>query len=201
MTAPALPRVDYQYPVRPSAGPPLVLVGEAPGADEVRLGTPFVGRSGKLLDQTLAAAGIDRGACLVANVFRFQPPENKVGHFFISRTAARRDGVALDERWGKFAGSSLCRAEFSAELDALAETLTRIGARVVVGLGRTPLWALTGLDGIVARRGQMLPCRLLAGVEVMPTFHPSYLIRGRWNEQPVFQGDLALAYHRLTMAK
>ena len=54
-----LPLADYQYPTKPVDGPRLAIVGEAPGAEEARQGTPFVGRSGKLLDESLAAVGID----------------------------------------------------------------------------------------------------------------------------------------------
>src|SRR5580692_1651630 len=86
-----LPKVDYEFPTGKANG--LVLVGEAPGAEEVRLGHPFVGRSGQLLDKMLMRAGIERKQCMVANVFRYQPPGNKVDHFFISRRAAKQQGI------------------------------------------------------------------------------------------------------------
>ena len=89
-----LPIVNYDFPASRGAWNGLVLVGEAPGKDEVRLGHPFVGRSGQLLNEILAEAGIDRARSLVANVFRFQPPGNKVDHFFISKRAASVIAVA-----------------------------------------------------------------------------------------------------------
>ena len=98
------PRIDYDFPTDPGqkghAG--IVLVGEAPGAEEVRLGHPFVGRSGQLLDKILEKAGIDRKQCLVANVFRTQPPGNKVDHFFISRRAAAQQDIPIAEEYGQF---------------------------------------------------------------------------------------------------
>lgn len=192
----ALPRVEYQFP-QASTSPPgaglLAIIGEAPGADEVRRGVPFVGRSGQLLDRSLIASGIDRRTCLVANVFRFQPPGNKVGHFFASRRRAEADGVALAERWGRYDASAFCRAEFAGEIDALAETLTRVSPRAILTLGRTPLWALTGLTALGQNRGTVQVCRLVPGVPVVPTFHPSFLLRGQFHLEPTFRADMVLA--------
>jgi DNA polymerase len=193
-----LPFADYQRPTKPTAGPRLAIVGEAPGAEEARLGTAFVGRSGKLLDENLKAAGVEREQCLVANIFRYQPPGNKVGHFFASRTRARKEGRAIDERWGAFGTSDWVLAEFSGEIEHLQRTLQDFAPRVIVALGRTPTWALTGLNGIMQLRGKVLPCRLLEGAEVVPTFHPSYILRGQLAEQPTFLADLKLAVSRLT---
>ncbi|GAB3359294.1 uracil-DNA glycosylase [Modestobacter lapidis] len=62
----------------PVSGRPLVaLVGEAPGATEDETGRPFVGRSGALLDQLLAAAGLDRAETAVLNVVKCRPPGNR----------------------------------------------------------------------------------------------------------------------------
>jgi uracil-DNA glycosylase len=62
----------------PVAGRPLVaIVGEAPGATEDETGRPFVGRSGALLDELLAAAGLDRGRAAVLNVVKCRPPGNR----------------------------------------------------------------------------------------------------------------------------
>jgi DNA polymerase len=62
----------------PVSGRPVVaLVGEAPGATEDETGRPFVGRSGALLDQLLAEAGLDRAECAVLNVVKCRPPGNR----------------------------------------------------------------------------------------------------------------------------
>jgi len=65
--------------VRPDDGsrPQLLIVGEAPGAQEDALGVPFVGRSGQLLDQLLAEAGVARARVAVANVLKCRPPGNR----------------------------------------------------------------------------------------------------------------------------
>ena len=172
--------VPYDMPPADWSG--LVLVGEAPGAEEARLGRPFVGRSGQLLDKILAQAGIDRSRCLVANVFRIQPPGNKVDHFFVSRRAAAAQGVGVAEKYGKF-GSLWCREDYASEIAHLCTTLAHLRPRVIVGLGRTPLWALTGANGLLDKVGQRLPCRLLEDVPVIPTYHPSFILRGNWGLQ------------------
>src|SRR5438128_2666736 len=56
---------------------PLMLIGEAPGAEEDRVGKPFVGRSGQLLDRMLAAIGIDRTSAYITNVLYWRPPGNR----------------------------------------------------------------------------------------------------------------------------
>ena len=157
-------------------------MGEAPGAEEARLGRPFVGRSGQLLDKILERAEIERDRCLIANVFRRQPPANKVDHFFASRRAALTQGFALAESYGKF-GSHFCRAEFASEIEHLGEVMAREKPAIIVALGRTPLWALTGENGLLDKVGRALPCRLCPSVQVIPTFHPSFILRGNWKLQ------------------
>jgi DNA polymerase len=185
-TPSARPKVDYDIPADMNTWNGLVLVGEAPGAEEVRLGHPFVGRSGQLLDKMLEKAGIVRRQCVVANVFRDQPPGNKVDHFFISRRAASAQNIAVDEKYGSFSGK-LCRAEFASEIEHLRKTLERLqknGSKIIlVALGRTPLWALTGENELLKKVGRILPCHLLPDVKVMPTFHPSFILRGNWKLQ------------------
>ncbi len=182
--------VDYAYPEKPWNG--LALVGEAPGAEEVRQGKPFVGRSGQLLGQMLHKAGIDREATLIANVFRAQPPGNKVDHFFASRRASKEGGFALDESFGKF-GSSYCRGEFSTDVRHLQETLKRERPKVILALGRTPLWALTGENGLLGKVGRIVGAPFSPAAKVIPTFHPSFILRGNWKLQDEWLGHFLLA--------
>ncbi len=182
--------VDYAFPKHKRNG--LALVGEAPGAEEVRLGKPFVGRSGQLLDRMMHEAGIARDETLIANVFRVQPPGNKVAHFFASRRAAREGRFELAEEWGKF-GSFFCRASFAPEVRHLRETLKREKPMVIMALGRTPLWALTGENGLLGKVGQVLPCPFLPAAKIVPTYHPSFILRGNWKLQDAWLGHFLLA--------
>jgi DNA polymerase len=189
-----LPFVVYAYPTVRDDRAPLVLIGEAPGADEVKQGRPFCGRAGKLLDQQLGAVGINRDACLVANVFRYRPPDNKIDHFFASKRKAAAENAALDESWGKF-GSAFLRAQYAPEIAHLLDVLTRTQPRAIVALGRVPLWALTGKEGLTALRGQKLAGKI-AGVPIIPAYHPSYLARllnMDKTAEATFRGDLMLA--------
>ncbi len=188
-----LPFADYTFP-KDGKSPLLALIGEAPGADEIKLGRPFVGRAGQCLDRALVAAGIDRDRCLIANVFRYRPPDNKVGHFFASRRRALEENDPLDMGLGKL-GAEYCRARFSGEIANLAETLKKSAPQVIVAVGRTPLWALTGLNGITALRGQILRNRL-SDAPVIATYHPSYVMRQNSigpETEITFRADLAQA--------
>ena len=195
-----LPFANYQYPAD-GLRPLLALIGEAPGADEIKLGRPFVGRAGQLLDRALAATGILRERCLIANVFRYRPPDNKVGHFFASRRRAALEGDPLAEQWGKL-GAEFCRARFAGEIEALSTALRESAPPVIVALGRTPLWALTGLNGITSLRGQPL-ANQLSDAPVIATFHPSFILRQNSigpETEATFRADLAAA-RKLAEAK
>jgi len=174
--------IDYDFPDNLKKWNGIALVGEAPGAEEVRLKHPFVGRSGQLLDKILERAKIDRRQCLVANVFRQQPPGNKVDHFFISRRASKESNLPIDESLGQF-GSLWCRLNFASEIAHLSATLKKVKPKIIVALGRTPLWALTGMNGLLDKVGTPLSCRLMPSVFVIPTYHPSFILRGNWGLQ------------------
>ena len=185
--AASLPFVDYEAPQKPFCG--LILVGEAPGAEESRLGRPFVGRSGQLLDQILTEAGIDRQTCWILNVFRFRPPNNKIDAFFATKSAANRDGISLSPEWGQFSGKA-CRKPYSEEISNLFNKINEVKPALTVALGRTAFWALTGLDGLLQARGKLFPLRKPSEGKVMPTYHPSFILRGNWRLRPEWVDDL-----------
>ncbi len=184
-------QIPYAEPSQPFCG--LVLVGEAPGAEENRLKQPFVGRSGQLLNTALKAAGIERSACWVMNVFRTQPPGNKLSHFFASKRMAERENIELAEKWGKFS-SAFCRKDAGADIEFLEEKLTFVRPKIIVALGRTAFWALTGKDtGLLAQRGITMPSRLGKNLEIIATYHPSFILRGNFALQPQWVADLEFA--------
>ena len=185
-----LPDADYEPPRQSWNG--VMIVGEAPGAEEVRLGRPFVGRSGQLLDKALAQAGIERAASYIANVFRWQPPGNKVDHFFASRRAALTAGEGLVEEWGMLSGKFCC-TRFAAGPEHLRATIAVEKPRVLLAVGRTPLWALTGLNGITEQAGKIIPCRFAPAIPVIVTYHPSYILRGNWGLMDAWVGHMRAA--------
>lgn len=127
---------------------PLVLVGEAPGAQEDEAGQPFVGRSGQLLDQLLGDAGLARSEVGIVNILKCRPPKN--------RTPRRAEVVQ-------------CRPWLQRQLELLAP-------RLVVALGGTAVTELLGKGTrIVDVRGQVR--RDERGFDVMGTYHPSAALR------------------------
>lgn len=129
------------------AGAGLLLVGEAPGAQEDEVGRPFVGKGGRLLDEVLTAAGLDRHTVAVANVLKCRPPGNRQP----TRGEAQRCTGWLDRQ------------------------LMLANPHVVVTLGGTAMtWALgTGLR-LSDVRGRVHPWR---GRRLVPTYHPSAALR------------------------
>jgi uracil-DNA glycosylase len=173
----------------PSSGPMdarILIVGEAPGVDEVRLGQPFVGMSGQLLDRMLADAGIARGQCRVTNVCRERPPGNKIEAWVPKTKKAQDEGRASG--WPTVGGRVVHphiaggHALLMAELEAVRPTL-------ILALGNTALWALTGLDSVAKWRGSTLetPYGL-----VLPTYHPASVLR-QWTSKPIVVQDLRRA--------
>lgn len=134
----------------------LVLIGEAPGEQEDRQGRPFVGRSGKLLDQLLATAGLDRRDLWITNTVKCRPVTNEDGHL---RNRAPKT------------------SEIKAWTPVLKQELTLLRPRLLVGLGAVAGKALVDPDFKITRqRGQWHHDRLL-GLEVLVTWHPAYLLR------------------------
>jgi DNA polymerase len=149
----------------PGAG--LVIVGEAPGADEDRIGRPFVGRSGQLLDRMLAAIGIDRTGCYIMNTLYWRPPGNR------TPTAD----------------------EVAACLPFVLRQIALARPKVLVLCGNAALQALLGKTGITRLRGrwQELVIPDLEGpVPTLPTFHPSYLLRSPVAKKQAWRDFLAL---------
>ncbi|MEY4839567.1 MAG: hypothetical protein RLZZ374_475 [Cyanobacteriota bacterium] len=126
----------------------LMLIGEAPGAQEDERGQPFVGRSGLLLDQLLAAAGFDSHQdAFIANAVKCRPPGN-------------RKPTTLE--------LAACRPW-------LQQQIALVQPQVLVLVGATALQAVLGLKGPISQlRGQW---QSLGGRACMPIFHPAYLLR------------------------
>jgi uracil-DNA glycosylase len=168
--------VPPQLPTLPFNG--IALVGEAPGEQEVEQGRPFCGPSGHLLDVLLAEVGIEREACYVTNVFKERPEGNNVGQFFIGRAEAKATGSGSN--YSVYSPYGFLRVGYETHIAGLASELFSIRPRVIVALGATALWALTGLNGISAYRGSRLSCRDgfgPAGALVLPTYHPAAILR------------------------
>ncbi len=125
-----------------------LLVGEAPGAEEDRLGDPFVGQAGKLLDNMLASLGLDRKRNVyIANVLKCRPPGNR---------NPEPDEVAKCTPF-------------------LLKQIELIRPKLIVAMGRFAAQTLLGTDASIASlRGRV---HEYAGVPLIVTYHPAYLLR------------------------
>jgi uracil-DNA glycosylase len=148
----------------------VMFVGEQPGDQEDQVGKPFVGPAGKLLDQALDEAGIDRSLAYVTNV---------VKHFKWQARGKRR--IHQKPNWREI---SACRPWLDAELDV-------VKPRVLVCLGATAAQALLGRDfRVTKRRGEPVESELAP--VVIATVHPSSILRAddRDAEMAAFVSDL-----------
>lgn len=130
----------------------VMFVGEAPGADEDRIGKPFMGRSGQLLDRMMAAIGLDRTSAYISNVVPWRPPGN-------------RNPTPQE--------ISICRPFVERQIELA-------NPDILVCLGAPATQTLTGTkDGILKARGRFYPYRLGDGREIraLATLHPAYLLR------------------------
>lgn len=162
----------------------VLLIGEAPGEHEVRLGLPFVGPSGKLLDDALRLAGTERHKVSLTNVFLDRPPNNDLRNWTVKK---RIEGMQIPVE-----GGIIDPPRAAAALSRLTEEISRANPPVIIALGNIPLAALTGERGIGKFRGSILTCRL-TGRTVIATYHPAAVLR-QYDLLPTLVMDIAKAF-------
>ena len=135
----------------------LMFVGEAPGADEDAQGLPFVGRSGQLLTKIIESIGLKREEVFIGNINRCRPPGNRA--------------PTLPE-------AHTCRPFLTREIAV-------VKPKVIVVMGNTAMKNLLDTkEGITKLRGEFQD---YFGVQVMPTFHPAYLLRDPSKKREVWE--------------
>jgi len=133
----------------------LMFVGEAPGADEDAQGEPFVGRAGQLLTKIIEAMGLSRDSVYIANILKCRP--DTPGETYGNRKPTPE--------------------EMQTCIPYLHEQIDLIQPKVIVALGGTAVEGLLGKTaGITRLRGNWQTYR---GIPLMPTYHPSYLLRNQ----------------------
>ena len=155
----------------------IMFVGEAPGADEDQQGEPFVGRAGQLLTRIIVAMGLSRETVYIANILKCRPdmPPNSPGN------------------------RKPTPEEMQTCIPFLHEQIDLIGPKVLVALGATAVEGLLGKTiGITRLRGQW---RSYRGIPLMPTFHPSFLLRpdGAREKRKVWE-DMMQVMEKIGMA-
>lgn len=175
--------------VRPSGPIPakVMIVGEAPGRDEEVRGEPFVGYSGKELDKILHECGLSRSQCFVTNVARERPYNNDIANFIAVRKKDRTaEHTLLRDKYVKrpvHEGFAMLRKE-----------IEMVKPNIIIALGNTALWALTGHWGILKWRGSMLYTDDFTGanIKVIPTIHPAAIMRD-WSLRTLAVNDIRRA--------
>ena len=146
----------------------VLFIGEAPGRDEDRIGKPFVGRAGQLLDKMLASIDLDRSRnCYITNVINWRPPDNR-------DPSPEEAAVCLP----------FLRRHIELVNPGLIVLLGAVAARHVMGI----------TEGIMKTRGRWLEYRVGPNmVPVMPTLHPAYLLRQPAHKKLAWRDLQALA--------
>jgi uracil-DNA glycosylase len=146
----------------------LMLSGEAPGGEEDRIGKPFVGRSGQLLDRMLAAIGVDRNSAYIANVLYWRPPGNR----------------------------KPTPAEIAACLPFVQRHIALVRPAVLVLCGGTAASTLLATtEGITKLRGRWFDLAvggLDQPVKTIATYHPSYLLRSPERKREAWRDLLSI---------
>ena len=141
-----------------------MIIGEAPGAEEDRVGEPFVGRAGQLLDAMLEGLGLSRRSVYIANVLKCRPPNN-------------RDPAAEE--------ASQCAPY-------LQRQSTLVAPRVILAVGRVAAQNFLGAEGTLGRMRGRIHHYGAQEIPLVVTYHPAYLLR-RPAEKAKTWRDLLLA--------
>ncbi len=151
-----------------NAQAPIMFVGEAPGADEDRLGRPFVGVSGQLLDRMMAAIGLDRDSAYISNILPWRPPGNR----------------------------NPTPAEISLCLPFIERQIELVAPHILVLVGGIAAKTLLGRkEGILKLRGQWFDYAspgLSCPAKARAIFHPAYLLRSPAQKQKAWQDLLEI---------
>ena len=151
-----------------NAGARLMIIGAAPGRDEDRMGVPFVGADGQLLDKMIASIGLDRASVYLTNLLPWRPPGNR---------SLTDEETAMLLPW-LFRHVQLAKPEFVLVLGGVA-------AKLVLG----------SHDGIMKLRGRWLDVDFGGGLTrpVLASLHPAYLLRSPAQKRLAFEDLLLLA--------
>jgi uracil-DNA glycosylase family 4 len=145
----------------------LLIIGEAPGADEDAQGEPFVGRAGKLMNAMLAAIGLAREQVYIANILKCRPPGNRDPH---------ADEVAS------------C-AHF------LQQQIAFVAPELILAVGRIAAQNLLGVSTPIGKLRGHLHTHAASGTPVLVTYHPAYLLRSPLEKRRAWQDLKQVAAH------
>lgn len=156
-----------------SVQPRLMIIGEAPGKYEDEQGVPFVGPTGKMLDEYLFKAGISRSECYITNVVKFRPPLNDIKKLHLIGVDV---GQQMQELWDN--------------------EINKLHPNCILAVGDLALQAVCDCSGILNYRGSILTARD-GKTKVVPTIHPAALFSRAQSESEDSKGGLSWVYTKL----
>jgi uracil-DNA glycosylase len=175
-----------------------MLIGEAPGEQEEKLGIPFVGAAGKELDRMMREAGLNPGEWYRTNVFKTRPVGNKLETIFLPQTEWKACHPNETPTTAPFRIDNKVHflpLSFQTELSSLYQEIEEVNPNLIIALGATALWALTGRQNISSMRGTALMSStpsISPPRKLLPTFHPAAVLR-QWDLRPIVIADLMKA--------
>jgi DNA polymerase len=155
---------------------PLVIIGEAPGKDEVRLKKPFVGSAGKNLNEFIDILGIERESLFITNVIKYRLGKQGKSGNIINRPATRED-ITKNQNW-------------------LLEEIGIIQPKIIITLGNVPLRAVLDnfRETIGSMHGLMHNCTINGHIyQLYPLYHPASIIYNRALKQVYIEDVLRLS--------
>lgn len=164
----------------------LVILGEAPGADEEKTGIPFVGSAGRQLTESLESAGLRRASFHILNTFLKRPPNNDLADdsWTLNKTEFKREygyvplTPSLKKRY--------LRPELQWQIEELQTRLRVLKPDLILAMGATALWALTGQDAITQWRGNFFTSPYGRAIA---TLHPASVLY-QYSNMPLLWADL-----------
>ncbi|MCJ7856134.1 uracil-DNA glycosylase [Lachnospiraceae bacterium NSJ-143] len=137
----------------------IMLIGEAPGGEEEKLGRPFVGKAGKNLDEFINIAGLVREDLYISNVVKFRP-------------------TSVSDKTGRLINRTPSREEIEEFVPLLMEEIKEFKPKLIVTLGNVPLKAVTGNNrlSIGDCHGQLIE---KDNMRIYPLYHPASVIYNR----------------------
>ena len=147
----------------------IMLIGEAPGGEEEKMGRPFVGKAGKNLDEFIELAGLKREDLYITNVVKFRP-------------------TSISEKTGRNVNRTPSREEIEDFVPLLKNEISTYKPYLIVTLGNVPLKAVTGNNrlSIGDCHGKIMK---LEGLNIYPLYHPASVIYNR-NLKNVYASDV-----------
>lgn len=151
----------------------ILLCGEAWGVAEEKVGKPFQGQAGKVLDGILQEIGVPRGQCYITNVMHERPPNNNFGVYYEKVNGKKQPTAKLAEAY-----------------ERLRNEIATVNPNVIVPLGNEAMKAILGHAGVMDWRGSVVMSDM--GIKTVPTIHPAAILR-EWSYRVAVVNDMERA--------